>query len=266
MVKRYLKAQLFVLLCGGVVGPIFLAVFFAVGPMTRPALNWMFWAGLIVTAVDVLAALALTVIGAAKQDRREHLSRYGVLTRARVVGIADTSWFVNDRQVITVTLRIEAPGFPAFETRQTVASSPTRMQILNTRTLVVVVEPGTQKFDIDWDASAVIAGVSPAEFTIAEDNTTYDLTGRADPLMEVLNVLHVNGIPFNEIIDLRSNPTVRRQVVDIVRRAGRAGSTAPEPPVRTVAERLQQLDTLRATGAVTDEEYAAKRREILAEL
>lgn len=48
-----------VLLCGGLVGPIFLAVYFALGSMARPYLNWMFWAGLLITAVDVLVALIL---------------------------------------------------------------------------------------------------------------------------------------------------------------------------------------------------------------
>ena len=34
----------------------------------------------------------------------------------------------------------------------------------------------------------------------------------------------------------------------------------------TVSQRLQELQTLRATGAITDDEYSAKRREILADL
>jgi hypothetical protein len=59
VLKRYLKAQAVVLLCGGLVGPIFLTVYFVLGPMARPALNWMYWVGLLVTAADVLAALSL---------------------------------------------------------------------------------------------------------------------------------------------------------------------------------------------------------------
>ena len=69
MVKRYLKAQLMVLLCGGLVGPIFLAVHFALGAMARPYLNWMFWTGLFVTAADFLVALALTRYGAKSAAR-----------------------------------------------------------------------------------------------------------------------------------------------------------------------------------------------------
>lgn len=54
---RYVKAQSMVLLCGGLVGPIFLGVYFATGQ--DPLMRWMFWTGLLVTAIDVLAALAL---------------------------------------------------------------------------------------------------------------------------------------------------------------------------------------------------------------
>jgi hypothetical protein len=59
VLKRYLRAQAVVLLCGGLVGPIFLTVYFVLGPMARPELNWMYWVGLLVTAADVLAALSL---------------------------------------------------------------------------------------------------------------------------------------------------------------------------------------------------------------
>ena len=50
---RYVKIQLFVLLCG-IVGPIFLVIYFATG--ADPMMRWMFWTGLLVTAIDVLIA------------------------------------------------------------------------------------------------------------------------------------------------------------------------------------------------------------------
>ena len=190
MVKRYLKAQLMVLLCGGLVGPIFLAVHFALGAMARPYLNWMFWTGLFVTAADLLVALALTRYGAKSAARHEELTRSGILALARTTGIADTRWFVNDQQMIKVALHIEVPGQPGFDVEETLAASPVRMQILNARVLVALVEPGTQSYEIDWDASALVAGVVPAQFTIDEDGRTYDLTGQAEPLMEILRVLH----------------------------------------------------------------------------
>ena len=61
MLWRYVKAQLMVLLCGGLVGPIFLIVYFATGQDSL--MKWMFYTGLLVTAVDVLAALGLASYG-----------------------------------------------------------------------------------------------------------------------------------------------------------------------------------------------------------
>ena len=142
MVKRYLKAQGMVLLFGGLVGPIFLVVYFALGPMARPYLNWMFWSGLFITAVDVLAALALTNAGAKAAARHDELTRQGILVPARITGMSDTAWFVNDQQMIKVNLHFEVPGQPGFDAQETMASSPTRMQILNGHQLVALVEPG----------------------------------------------------------------------------------------------------------------------------
>ena len=62
--KRYLmfQAMMFVF---GIVGPIFLIMFFASQP--DPALRWAYWAGLFITAGDVLIALWLT--GSTGEDK-----------------------------------------------------------------------------------------------------------------------------------------------------------------------------------------------------
>jgi hypothetical protein len=122
----------------------------------------------------------------------------------------------------------------------------------------------------------------PANFTIAEDNRTYDLSGQAGPLMEILQILKANGIGLNNMIDLRSNPAARAQVQAVVRRAAAAQqapaapapagappasfAAAPPAPEPTTAQRLQELETLRATGAISDDEYNAKRQQILSDL
>lgn len=284
MLGRYIKAQLTVLLFGGLVGPIFLIVYFALGPFARPYIGWMFWTGLLITAADVLAALWLTNAGIKSSARHEELNQRGVLVLAQITGISDTNWFVNDQQMIKVNLHFDVPGYQGFDTQESMASSPTRMQILNSHKLVALVEPGTQKYEIDWNASALIAGVVPAQFTLAEDNKTYDLRGQAGPLMEIMQILRANGVPMNGTIDIRSNPVVRQQVMDVVRRAaaGQQAAAAPPqaapvqtapPPVYapptpevTTAQRLQELETLRATGSITEAEYTSKRQQILADL
>ena len=50
-----LQAMMFVF---GIVGPIFLVVYFTIQP--DPTVKWMYYFGLVITAADVLIALALT--------------------------------------------------------------------------------------------------------------------------------------------------------------------------------------------------------------
>jgi hypothetical protein len=39
-----------------------------------------------------------------------------------------------------------------------------------------------------------------------------------------------------------------------------------QPPQRTVAQRLEELETLRTTGGLTEDEYARKRAQIISEI
>ena len=55
--KRYLFFQAMMLVFG-CVGPIFLILYFTTQP--DPSMKWAYWAGLFITAADVLIALALT--------------------------------------------------------------------------------------------------------------------------------------------------------------------------------------------------------------
>ena len=290
MFARYLKSQLIVLLCGGLVGPIFLIVYFAT-PFGREVLGWMLFVGLFITAADVLIALALANYGAKSSASSAALEQGGVLALAQITGMGETGMSVNDQPVISLNLHIEGPGLTPFDATDRVRVSVTRMGNFNQRKLVVLVDPATNKFRIDWERSALVNGLMPAQFTVAEDNRTYDLSGQPGPLMEILQILKANGIPLNQMVDLRSNPALRQQVVAVVRRAGAqqaqaapaaapvpapvapvvapppppapASFTAPEP---SISQRLQELETLRATGAVSEVEYKAKRSQIISEI
>jgi hypothetical protein len=281
MVWRYIKAQLMVLLCGGLVGPIFLAVYFATGQDSL--LKWMFYVGLLVTGADVLIALAIANFGAKSAAKTQALEQSGVLALAQITGMGETGTRINDQPVVKLQLHIEGPGTAPFSAQDRVIASVTRLGNLTSRKLVVLVDPATQKFHIDWERSALINGLVPATFTIAEDNRTYDLSGQTGALMEILQILKANGIGMNNMIDLRSNPVARQQVQTIVRRAAAqqapagpapgpsaAAPAAPQYPFSapgpSTSQRLQELETLRATGAVSEEEYTAKRAQILSDL
>jgi Short C-terminal domain len=276
MLARYLKAQLVVLLCGGLVGPIFLIVYYTLG--MGDLMQWMLYVGLLITVADVLIALALANYGAKSSAKNAELEQHGVLALAQITGLTETGTRINNQPLVKVNLHISGPGFIPFDSQDRVLASITRLGNLNARKLVVMVNPTTQQYRIDWERSALVNGLMPAQFTLVEDNRTYDLSGQAGPLMEILQILKANNLPLSQAGDLRSNPVLRQQIQAVVRRAAEqqapaaasapAGGPAPvvTPPQAPIAQRLQELETLRASGALTDQEYSARRAQIISEI
>ena len=276
MLARYLKTQLLVLLCGGLVGPIFLVVYFTLG--LGSLLQWMLYVGLLITVADVLIALALTNYGAKSAAKTAELEQHGVLALAQITGLAETGTRINEQPVVKVNLHIAGPGFVPFDGHDRVIASVTRLGNLTARKLVVLVNPTTQEYQIDWERSALVNGLVPAQFTVAEDNRTYDLSGQAGPLMEILQILKANNVPLNRMVDIRSNPVLRQQIQAVVRRAAEQQAPAPQPvpaggsapvdtpPQPSIAQRLHELETLRASGALSDQEYNSRRAQIISEI
>jgi hypothetical protein len=275
VLARYLKAQLIVLLCGGLVGPIFLIVYFTLG--FQDLLQWMLYVGLLITVADVVIAIALANFGAKSSAKNAELEQNGVLALAQITGLTETGTWINNQQVVKVHLHISGPGFVPFDSEDRVIAHLTRLGNLNARKVVVLVNPTTQEYRIDWERSALVNGLVPAQFTLTEDNRTYDLSGQAGPLMEILQILKANNVPLNQAGDLRSNPVLRQQISAVVRRAAEQQAPAPQPaaggpaPAATpaqpsIAQRLQELETLRASGALTDQEYNSRRAQIISEI
>ena len=286
MLARYIRAQILVLVCGGLVGPIFLIGYFVLPGLinsqfssfgssvssTQQLIQWMLWAGLLITVADVLVALWLANRGARASIKSAALHQTGVLTIAQIQGLGETGMRINERPVVNVDLHIAGPGFD-FTSRKRVTVDISKQAIVTARKLVVLVDPNTREYEIDWQASGLIAGVVPAQFAIAEDNKTYDLSGQAGPLMEIMQIYKANNLPFGGTVDLRSYPGVRQQVLAVVRRAAAQEQSAPAaaggvaaPPQPSVAERLAELGTLHKSGAVSDEEYAGKRTQLIADI
>lgn len=295
MLLRYIKWQLIVLVCGGIVGPIFIVV-----SQSLPMVGDTFlYVGILITVIDVLVAAGIAVYGSNKAAKSEKLESQGVLALARVVGITETGTRVNNQPLVKLDLQIEGPGLTPFSAQDSVLSGMSRFPMITSRKLVALVDPTTNDFQIDWQRSALVSGAMPAQFTIAEDNRTYDLSGQVGPLMEILHILKSNGVPMHGTIDIRSNPVVRQQVLAVVRRAAtqqpQPAAAAPPPPVPgytgppppaysttappppppgytapapepSISQRLQELETLRATGAISEAEYTVKREQILADL
>jgi hypothetical protein len=266
---RYLKLQLFFLLCGGV-GPGFLIGYFAIGQPSDA--KWMLYAGLLITVLDFLIPPALIIYGSKSAARRAAFEQSGVLALAQITGITETGTLINEQPLVKLQLHISGTGFEPFDSEDRVIASVTRLGNITARKLVAVVDPTTQKYQIDWQRSALVNGLVPMKITLHDDNKTYDLTGQSGPLMEILQIFKANSIPFDQKVDIRSNPAVRQQIQAVARRAAEqqaASAAQPAPvaaPQQSIAERLQELETLRVSGAVTDQEYDNKRAQIIADL
>jgi len=282
MLARYIKAQIIVLICGGLVGPIFLITYFALpgmfgsfGPdadsMAQQSTQWMLWVGALITVADVLVAVWLANRGARSSAKSTALHQTGVLATAQIMGLAETGMRINERPVVSLDLHITGPGFD-FGDRKRVTVDISKQAIVTARKLVVLVDPNTHEYEIEWQASALIAGVVPAQFSSTEDNTTYDLSGQAGPLMEILQIYKANNLPFGGTVDIRNYPRVRQQIMAVVRRVAAqqptpaaAGGVAA-PPQPSAAQRLDELQKLHASGALSDAEYTAARQKIIADL
>lgn len=294
-VWRHLIAQVVVFICGGLTGPIFLAVYFLSDE--QGDLAWMLWIGAAITVGSVVVGVVVAHFigwGVTKleqsQQRRALLQQRGVLALAEITGYTETGVSINDRPVVKVRLSVMGQqGLAPFDTEVRVTMGVTAMPLLAARRLVVLVDPATRDCEVELQASALVTGLMPMKFVVAEDNRTYDITGQAGPVMEILRILRAYGVPLGGSFDLRSNLAMREQVLEIVRRNA-AGQQAPwpgaqqpsppaaapnpasaawyppPPPTPSAAQRLQELETLRATGAITESEYAAKRQQVIASL
>ena len=118
MLARYLKAQLLVLLCGGLVGPIFLVVYFTLG--LGSLLQWMLYVGLLITVADVVVAIGLAAYGAQSSAKTAQLEQNGVLALAQITGLTETGTWINNQQVVEVHLHFTGPGFLPFDSEDRV--------------------------------------------------------------------------------------------------------------------------------------------------
>lgn len=264
VVARFLKILAFSLLCG-IVGPIFIVMYYVID---EPATSWMLYSGVGITIGIVVLAFVLTLIFTRTDETRKLLEANGILALADVVAANETGMRVNDQPVIKLTLQIHGDGISPFRAETRTRVSVLQVPALSRGKLVVLVAPGTEQFQIDWQRSALLNGQVPAKFTSSSQGREYDLTGQAGPLFEIMKVLKANGIGTDGVVDIRSNPVVRQQIDAILRKtegAERAPSADPTP-TGSVADRLAELDRLKLASLVSEAEYNTKRAEILGDL
>ncbi|QRY61624.1 SHOCT domain-containing protein [Gordonia sp. PDNC005] len=262
--RVFLKSLAFMLVAGAV-GPAFLIIYFLMGDEGP---SWMLWNGIGWTAVDVIAAYVFARFTVGSAARTSVLQASGVPGLGHIVGMHETGMLINDRRVVKFTLRVTGPRVSEFTTEVSAALPVIASGAIAKGVLGVFVGDDGASASIDWDATGLYTGTMPAKFESSADGRTYDLTGNAEALVQIVDVLRRNGIALNSMIDVRSNPAVRDEVMAIVHRYGDAPTVVPSPSTpqadtRTLTQRLTELDSLFSGGRITREEYERLRAKAI---
>jgi hypothetical protein len=142
----------------------------------------------------------------------------GVLALAEITDLTETGEGPGGQPTVRLALRITAPGV-AFETAAGVIVTPERRANFEAGQLVVLADPKTGDFQIDWERSAVVNGLVPALFTVTGDDATFDLTGQTAPLVEILRLLRAHDLPLRHQVDEGASPALREQLRAVLRAA-----------------------------------------------
>lgn len=93
-----------------------------------------------------------------------------------------------------------------------------RLPLITNRKLVALVDPESDAYQIDWDRSTLLNGMTPPVFTLDGDDRIFDLSGQIAPLMDILRILMAHGIGMKNLQDIHSYPAARQQVREVVQR------------------------------------------------
>jgi hypothetical protein len=161
MVARYLQIFWQLFRVGGLVAPVFVVVYFLSG--SRADLEWFLWGGIAGIVGLAIFPVVLMYLWSKSAARTEFLEQQGVLALAEVVGLTETYAAIrddNDYPMMKLDLHISGANLTPFNARKRVQpSTETQQSIITGRKLVVLVDPTDNSYQIDWQRSALIAGV-----------------------------------------------------------------------------------------------------------
>ena len=153
------------------------------------------------------------------------------------------------------------PRHHAIRQPTKVRATMMRQPNITARKLVVLTDAATNKFEVDWQRSAWVNGLVPFKYTASEENRTYDVSGQAGPVMEILQILKSNNIPLTDGgLDLRSNPAVAQQVKEVFRRA--AAQPASQRCTDRPARYLRRLHRRAPSGCQELGDITRHRRDL----
>lgn len=149
-IVNFVKTLAFMLVCG-IVGPIFLIIYFS--SSDHDLIGWMLWTGLGVTLLDVLIAFLIAIgrtNGQRKTFRLQQVGRRGV---AEILSVEQTGVRINDQPLLDLKVRISGADIAPFEASSKTVIPDFRLPLLYAGPTPVLVDPETREWEFDWDAA-----------------------------------------------------------------------------------------------------------------
>lgn len=157
---NFAKTLAFMLVCG-IVGPIFLVIYFASGG--SDLIGWMLWTGLGVTLLDVGIAFLIALGRTNSQKKTARLLSIGRRGVAEVLSVEQTNVRINEQPLLNLHVRIHGDDMAPFEAHTRSVIPDFRLPLLYAGPIPVLVDPETSEWEFDWDAArpAPFAGGLP---------------------------------------------------------------------------------------------------------
>ncbi|WP_183094399.1 SHOCT domain-containing protein [Nocardioides stalactiti] len=185
----------FVLLCG-IVGPIFLFFYFALGSF-QEEVGWMLWTGLGVTILDVVLGFGIAAARTRSQHRTYRLRRTGKRGYAEIVNLEQTGIRINDEPLLSVHVRISGEDLATFEAQSQTVIADFRLPLLYSGPMPVLVDPESLEWEFDWDAARPGIATAPLVAAFAPP-VAGDPRPRAERLAELDDLLQKDLIAREE--------------------------------------------------------------------
>ncbi|GAA5141350.1 hypothetical protein GCM10023340_02930 [Nocardioides marinquilinus] len=178
---RTFAKMLAMMLVFGIVGPLFLGLYVI---LDLPDTGWMLGWGIAITVLDVVLAAVVAVATTRAARRRHRLGQFGLRVRAELVSVDRTGISINDDPVVWLRLRAHLPDESERRLHRRVVVPQTRLALIDGRDVVVHLDPTTDDFDVDWQATAGLARRA------ADGSGAAPARPRAERLAELDDLMH----------------------------------------------------------------------------
>jgi hypothetical protein len=185
----------------GIVGPLFIGFYFLIDD---PTAEWLLWWGLAIILFDVLIAAGVAWFGHRGEAKMYRLHRTGRPATAEILEMVQTGTQINNQPLMKLRLRISGPDVNPFEVRVRKIVPLSFLPLLHRGALAVLVDPETQEWEIDWQATSAGAGRSLPAASLAPGPSAEE------------RLVELDGLKAKDLISPEEYAATRQRILDSI--------------------------------------------------